>query len=825
MEYKAFSVLVTQINGSEVMYKKWFIATRKCQQHLTVSFKGIILISWSMNIAPEKHHYSSNLSVTKEGSIYVVEHRKNLIESSKRGTSSPVYFNLSMINSLIILVENLNFKLLDTARVKYMVWGQDKTRSEWLKNQLQYTMVKLQSNLLLVLVKNFRENLKIILSKVIRSIFNCFVLTRLQTEKSVVINPKFLNNKEFLFKKQNCLLFQTLKRNSLSKINGRFYCVSASSPNVAHCKKDYENLFSQKNIVLIEKYVKSEQKLLAEWAVNNICYKKIRRRQDVLFRSKSFRIYSVHKISKSKSKYYPGIDGEKFSLDKSYMYNMVERLKDLKNYKSRPVKIIFILKRSGGPRPLGIPTIFDRCVQQLLVLILEPVIEPFSDSNSYGFRSFKNAHNALGQLEQSLESRTHQFEKWIFSADIVSFFDEVSNEWLIKNIPLDGVSLQVLKSILSAGCFFERKFVEQLKGTPQGGIISPLLANFVLNGLQDVVVNKSIEHITKSVSKNYTIRHADGKKTSINLKPNFCRYADDIVVICKSKDIALLVKKQVILFLQKRGLKLSETKSYIKSMKQCKLKYLGYVFQYQENVFRKSKKINLYPSSESLLEVKNKLRTIFISSQNLTAYELISKLNPVIKKWCNYFCLSQSYETLKKLEQFLYKRCWLWALKKHRRWGKKKIASVYFINPTRFKGRIWNFKGSTKNKSRFKENINGKVLYLQLPTVCCKVVPAKHSYLKENFRCIHAFSSEIDLLKKKLLTIKIGKMPKYDLLNHKEKLFIKQKGLCVLCHEQIGDNEETHLHYIQPISKKGSKHDLNNITLVHSSCHKLFHFK
>jgi RNA-directed DNA polymerase len=390
-------------------------------------------------------------------------------------------------------------------------------------------------------------------------------------------------------------------------------------------------LFSKENINLIEKYVKSEQKLLAEWAVNNTCFKKIRRKQNVLFRSRSFRIYSVYKISKSKGRYSPGIDGEKFSLDKSYLFAKVERLQNLKNYKCRFVKRILIPKRSGGQRPQGIPTIFDRCVQQLLVLILELVIEPFSDSNSYGFRSFKSVHNALGQLKKSLESRTHQFEKWIFSADIVSFVDEVSNEWLTNNIPLNGISLRVLKSILNAGCFFERKFVEQLKGTPQGGIISSLLANFVLNGLQDVVVNKCIEHITKSVCKNYTIRHADKKKTSIYLKPNFCRYADDIVVICRSKNIAQLIKKQVILFLQERGLKLSETKSYRKPIKQCKLKYLGYIFQYQENVFIKSKKINLYPSPGSLLEVKNKLRTIFINSQNLTAYELISKLNPVIK--------------------------------------------------------------------------------------------------------------------------------------------------------------------------------------------------
>ena len=116
MEYKAFPVLVTQINESKVMYEKWFIATQKCKQHLIVSFKGIVLISWSINTAPERHHYSSNLSVTKEGSSYVVEHRKNLIENSKRGTSSPVYSNFSMINSLIIIVEKLIFKLLGCSK-------------------------------------------------------------------------------------------------------------------------------------------------------------------------------------------------------------------------------------------------------------------------------------------------------------------------------------------------------------------------------------------------------------------------------------------------------------------------------------------------------------------------------------------------------------------------------------------------------------------------------------------------------------------------------------------------------------------------------------
>ena len=187
--------------------------------------------------------------------------------------------------------------------------------------------------------------------------------------------------------------------------------------------------------------------------------------------------------------------------------------------------------------------------------------------------------------------------------------------------------MQVLKYILNAGCFPGCQFIKQFKGLPQESILSFLLVNFVLNGLQDAVVN-----LTKSVSNNYTISYVDGNKTSTNLKPNFCRYADNIVVICRNKNNAQLVKIQVILFLQERGLRLSETKSYIRSIKQCKLKYLGYIFQYQRNVFIKSRKINIYPNPKSLLEVKSKLRTILISSQNLTAYELVLKLNTVIRE-------------------------------------------------------------------------------------------------------------------------------------------------------------------------------------------------
>lgn len=223
--------------------------------------------------------------------------------------------------------------------------------------------------------------------------------------------------------------------------------------------------------------------------------------------------------------------------------------------------------------------------------------------------------------------------------------------------------------MLKAGVISHEKWEETPEGTPQGGVeeISPLLANLTLDGLESAMM-ESLNKITKSKEKKLTRRKKDGLKTSINFKPIICRYADDVIIIGASKNIlSKYIKPKLQDFLRERGLELSKEKTTVGTIKESDLDYLGYTFKYRESwkqrkrMTMRSKQhmsgIALIPNKIQVRNIRIKLRQIFKKSQNLTSYELIAKLNPIIKGWCNYFCLSQSYVTLNKLEQFLYHRC------------------------------------------------------------------------------------------------------------------------------------------------------------------------
>lgn len=223
--------------------------------------------------------------------------------------------------------------------------------------------------------------------------------------------------------------------------------------------------------------------------------------------------------------------------------------------------------------------------------------------------------------------------------------------------------------MLKAGVIYHEKWEETPEGTPQGGVISPLLGNLTLDGLESAIM-ESLNKITKKISKEkkLTIRKKDGLKTSINLKPIICRYADDVIIIGASKNtLSKYIKPKLESFLKERGLELSKEKTTVGTIKESDLHYLGYTFKYRESwkqrkrITMRSKQhmsgIALIPNKIKVRNIRIKLREIFKKSQNMTSYELIAKLNPIIKGWCNYFCLSQSYDTLNKLEQFLYHRC------------------------------------------------------------------------------------------------------------------------------------------------------------------------
>lgn len=384
-----------------------------------------------------------------------------------------------------------------------------------------------------------------------------------------------------------------------------------------------------------------------------------------LAKSLAFRLLAVRNVLSNYGASTPGIDGFIVNTDED-KFDLVIKLKSVlitsekENYKSIPVRRVMIPKLNGKLRPLGIPTIFDRCLQSLINLILEPLVELSSDKNSFGFRKYRGAKNAVASVRMQLKSG-HE-KKWVLDADIKSFFDEISHEWILRSIPLPKSHLNILKGWLKSGAIENGTFILTESGTPQGGIISPTIANFTLNGLE-TCVRDSINHITGGKENRKNI-YLDGKRIKMLTFPILTvRYADDFVIICSSKNILLtFVKPAVETFLAIRGLRLSPQKIF-QIVSGTELNFLGYTFKYRENWSKKYSffkdriglsGIALFPNKEKLRNHIKELKKVFDSGQNMSAYELISKINPIIRGWANYFNMGESYTFRSYVRYALY---------------------------------------------------------------------------------------------------------------------------------------------------------------------------
>lgn len=389
-------------------------------------------------------------------------------------------------------------------------------------------------------------------------------------------------------------------------------------------------------------------------------------------------VYAINHVLINKGGKTPGVDDIRYERSRSgktkagfeNAANLVLKInyQFLKSFKSKAVKRVYIPKfGSAKPRPLNIPTLLDRAIQKMFQLVVDPAVDVFGDPNSYGFRKHRSCHNAIGTLASRLAKASENFT--IINMDIEKFFDNIDHKWIQLYFPMPTGFENVLKSWLRSGVLEGSSLYLNKYGIPQGGIISPLIANFTLDGLETAAF--------RGVKKSVTIVDSDNNKKVLDLTFGLVRYADDFIIVLNHPRNLELIKKNVEEFLSIKGLQINKKKSkdiyfsFKKTKKEepsPKFDFLGFTFMYQSNVrlsriisrkdMTNSKKVIISPSRQNVISFKKKLKILIGKNSNLTAIELLQKLNPVLRGWSKYFSVSISAKILSEIDNYVYRRLW-----------------------------------------------------------------------------------------------------------------------------------------------------------------------
>lgn len=396
----------------------------------------------------------------------------------------------------------------------------------------------------------------------------------------------------------------------------------------------------------------------------------MKRLQYLLSHSYYAKALAVRKVTTNKGKNTPGIDKELWNTPAVKMRNVLI-LTD-KGYKAKPLRRVFIEKPGKKKkRPLGIPCMYDRAMQALYALALDPVSETTADEKSFGFRRGRSAQDACEYIFTALSRRTSP--EWVLEGDIKGCFDHISHDWLIDHIPMDK---SVLKQFLKAGFVFQNELFPTDEGTPQGGVISPILANMALDGMQKVLSDRFHTNRLGKIDLRFKNAH----------KVNLVRYADDFIVTAATKEIAEEAKEIIRGFLCTRGLELSEEKTLITHVDDG-FDMLGWTFR------RFKEKLIVKPSKKSVKALNASLHnTVLERGKAWRQEDLIRVLNRQLRGWANYHQSVCAKDAFSRTDHILYEMLWRWAKRRHPKKNRKWITANYWYS----KGlRNWVF--STKN--------------------------------------------------------------------------------------------------------------------------------
>ncbi|MBW4574176.1 MAG: group II intron reverse transcriptase/maturase [Aphanothece sp. CMT-3BRIN-NPC111] len=524
--------------------------------------------------------------------------------------------------------------------------------------------------------------------------------------------------------------------------------------------------------------------------------KAVRRLQKTLMRSWSARMLAVRRVTQdNQGKKTAGVDGVK-SLTPVQRLKLVKTL-ELKG-KSKPTRWVWIDKPgTDEKRPLGIPTMYDRATQALVKLALEPEWEARFEPNSYGFRPGRSCHDAVQAIFDAIKQKA----KYVLDADIAKCFDRINHGELLKKLNTFPTLKRQIKSWLKSGVMDGKTLFPTSEGTPQGGVISPLLANIALHGMEERI--KQFAEILPS-------RYKKGEsKTTKRRALSLIRYADDFVILHEDLTVVQRCKEIISEWLNSMGLELKPSKTRLVHTlnehegQDAGFNFLGFnVRQYPVGKYSTGSKTNgeplgfktlIKPSKEKVKVHYDRIAEVIDQHKAAPQATLIAQLNPVIRGWANYYSTRECKETYSTLGRKVYRKLKSWAKHRHPNKSWKWVADKYWQT---IGGDNWVFATRQKGENPLRLQKHSSIAKVDYVKVKGDASPYDGNLVYWSSRMGH--NPEIPSTVATLLK--------------------RQKGKCAHCELHFSNESVMEIDHIIPKSK-GGKNDYKNIQLLHRHCH------